>query len=227
MANKIYTEILTGNNTKKANPIIQDESIGTPDGFEDSTDILTVANHECISDCVEYDAQRNWLKALFLAKDTVSETPSEAVAFPLLTTAEQSAICKFILMPHYYRIMFHGESGDIDNWDILVKRTEGIPYDVLEGRALIYENMRLAVSEFVRSEGWVYGDYYANLTHAQNLFRDVFVMKELFIGSNDFEFRDFITSTGIYDNTTGFKSKDYYLAGLEALLIATYYTNDY
>ena len=89
MAKKIYTEILTGNNTKKADPIIQDESLGIPDGFEDSTNIITVATHECISDCMEYDAQRNWVKALFLARDTESEVASEAVAFPLLTTAEQ------------------------------------------------------------------------------------------------------------------------------------------
>jgi hypothetical protein len=224
MAKKIYIEITDG---IPAEPIIQDSALSIPEGFEDSTDIITVGSNEFVSETLEYDAQRNWLKVLFLAKDPDQVNPSEAGAFPELTTAEQSIVCQFILMPHYYRIMFHGESGDFENWDILVKRTEGVPYDLLEGRALIYENMRLAVSEFVRCEAWVYGDYYANLTHAQNLFRDVFVMKELFIGSNDFEFRDFITSTGVHDETTGFKSKDYYISGLEALLIATYYANDY
>jgi len=207
--------------------IIQDDNLTAPVGYTDKTNIVDVANSHYAQITLSYEYHRNWIKALFLAKDTINTPQQESAAFPLLTPEEKSVVCKYILMPHYYRIMFHGEGGDFENWEVLVKRTEGVPYDLLEGRSLVYENMRLAVSEFVRTESWVYGDYYANLTHAQNLFRDVFVMKELYVSSNDFEFKDFITSTGTYDETTGLKSKPYYLEPLEALLIFTYYQNVY
>lgn len=199
--------------------LIGNDNDSTPSGYVDKTTIIDVGTNAMLHDRMEYNSKRKWLLELLLKKN-----PDQGTAFGMCSPQEQSIICKYLLMPYSVRLLFFTDEQDAEHWETLVTRTEGNPIGLLEGRALIYQRLRIAVSHHVRKETWTPGDYFANLTMAQMFFRDVQQMKDLFIGSNDYEFRDFLSSSGMYDTTTGFKSKTYWFQDLENELLSIYYS---
>ena len=207
---KLYKEL-------NENPSLLFGTFSTPTGYEDITSIIGVGNEPLLFNIMEYNSIRKWLLSLLLLKDS-----NQGVAFSLCTLEEQITVCKWILMPYSIRILYFTDEQDKNNWEELVVRTEGNPLALYQGRSLIYQKLRIAVTNFVRKEAWVIGNYFANLSLAQQLFRDVYIMKELFISANDPEFGEFLRSNGRYNNTTGLKSKTYWTQELETELINIY-----
>ena len=194
------------------NDIILGADTDTPvSPYSDVTTLLEVGSNKDLLNLLEYNSIRKWVGALFQAK-----------GFDNCTNEERIILCKWILLPYTTRLLFVTDEQDKNNWDELVMRTEGNPIGYLQGRAKIYQNLRICVSDYVRKEAWVLGDYYANLTLSQTFFRDVAQMKEFYIGANDPEFGEFLRSNGRYDATTGLQGKDYYLPTLETELINIY-----
>jgi len=186
----------------------------TPIGYSDATNIIEVGGDDALLNMLEYNSIRKWVGQLFTIKGFQNCNPTEL------------AICsKWILLPYTIRLMFFLDNEDKINWDELVVRTEGNPIGHLQGRAKIYQKLRICVSDYVRREVWELDNYYSNLTMSQQLFRDVKDMKDFFIGANDPEFGEFLRSNGRYNDITGFKGKNYYLANLETDLINIY--NEY
>jgi len=165
---------------------------------------------------MEYNSIRKWLLSLLLLKNS-----NQGVAFSLCSLEEQITICKWILMPYSIRILYFTDDEDRINWEELVVRTEGNPLALIHGRSLIYQRLRICVTNYVRKELWFPGDYYVNLNYAQQLLRDVYLMKEFFIASNDSEFGQFLRSEGVH-TLTGLTSKVYWLQSLEDELLEIY-----
>ena len=211
---KLFVE----DNNKPAILIGQDND-PIPSGYLDKTnmiDIGTTYRNQLLNQ-LEYNSIRDWVLELLLAKDS-----DQATAFGLCTYAEKRIVCKYILMPYAVRLMLWTDEEDYSHWDDLVVFTEGSPIALLTGRSKVYQTLRRKVSDYVRREVWVPGNYFANLTYAQQFLRDVEFMKNLFIASNDPEFKEFLNSNGRYNNTTGFKGKDYWLQDLETDLLTIY-----
>ena len=191
----------------------------TPTGYLDKTTIydIGVVYKANVLNLIEYNSIRDWLLDLLLLKN-----PDLATAFGLCDINEKKTICQYILMPYNVRTLLWSDAQDSIHWDELVMRTEGTPFGLFTGRAKVYQLLRIKVSDYVRKEIWVPGNYFANLTMAQLLFRDVVTMKDLFIGANDPEFKEILSSSGRYDATTGFKGKTYWLESLETDLLTIY-----
>ena len=206
---KLYKEL-------NENPSILVGTFSTPEGYEDITSIQTVGNEPLIFNIMEYNTIRKWLLSLLLLKNS-----NQGVAFSLCSLEEQITICKWILMPYSIRILYFTDDEDRINWEELVVRTEGNPLALIHGRSLIYQRLRICVTNYVRKELWFPGDYYVNLNYAQQLLRDVYLMKEFFIASNDSEFGQFLRSEGVH-TLTGLTSKVYWLQSLEDELLEIY-----
>ena len=204
------------NDTDGAIIIGQDGDL-TPEGYTDQTNLIEVATNANLYERIEYNKLRWWVSSLLMAKGV-----DVTAAFTACTTEEKIQVCKFILMPYSIRLLFYTDDQDYSNWDLLVDRSEGNPHGIIEGRSRVYEDLRRKVSDYVRREVWLSGDYYANLTKAQELFRDVSQYKDWYIGSNDPTFHDFLSSTGQFDEFTGMKSKGYWLQSLEDDLMLIY-----
>lgn len=191
----------------------------TPNGYLDKTNMqdIGVTYLQTLLSQIEYNTIRSWILTLLIAKDANITT-----AFGLCTTEEKQVVCKFILMPYTIRLTLFSDTEDCVNWDKLVTLTEGSAYSLLTGRSKVYQLLRVKVSDYVRREVWTLGDYFANLSKAQLFLRDVEFMKNLFIASNDPEFKEFLNSNGRYDATTGFKSKTYWRQDLETELLNIY-----
>ncbi len=187
-----------------------------PSGYEDITSIIGVGNEPLLFNIMEYNTIRKWLLTLLLEKGVDLTT-----AFGLCSLDEKKTICKWILVPYAVRMLLLTDEEDRKNWEELVVRTEGNPLALIHGRSLIYQRLRICVTNYVRKEAWFPGDYYANLNYAQQLFRDVYLMKELFIGANDAEFGQFLRSDGVH-SATGLNSKVYWLQSLEDDLLEIY-----
>lgn len=196
------------------NIMVGQDTDTAPTGWTEKTTLIDVGWNYDSSPYIEFKKLRAWVNTLFLAKGEGNPT----VSWLACSADEKKAVCKFMLMPYANRLTVHTEQEDKDYWDDMVIRTEGQPFGMLTGRAKTYELMRICVSEYVRMEAWVTGDFIANITQAQAFFRDCYNMKEFYIAADDPEFKDFIFSSGQYDATTGFKSKSYYLAELETEL---------
>lgn len=197
--------------------IVGQDSDPTPSGYTDSTNLLEVATNEKVAARMEYNRLRAWVNELFLAKGV-----DVATAFVACSTAEKIEVCRFILIDYTTRLLFFTDDQDWENWLILVNRSEGNPNAIIEGRRRVYNDLRVKVSDYVRREAWAPLDYYANLSKAQELFRDVSEYKGLYIGSNDPIFKEFLSSTGQFDETTGMKSKSYWRQDLEDDLMEIY-----
>jgi hypothetical protein len=189
----------------------------TPTGYTDHTNLLEVATNERLSRQMEYNQRRTWVNVLFLAKGV-----DVAAAFTACTTDEKLQVCKFILIDYTTRLLFYTDEDDKVHWDELVHRSEGEPWATYEGRKRVYEDLRVCVADYVRREVWVPGDYQANLSKSQELFRDVSTYKDWYVGANDPTFKEFLSSTGQFDANTGMKSKDYWLQDLEDDLLEIY-----
>jgi hypothetical protein len=187
-----------------------------PSGYEDITSIIGVGNEPNLFNIMEYNTIRKWVLMLLLEKDS-----NQGVAFSLCSLEEQITICKWILMPYAVRMSFFTDEEDRMNWEDLVIRTEGNPLALIHGRSLIYQRLRICVTNYVRKETWFPGDYYANLNYAQQFLRDVYLMKEFFIAANDPEFGQFLRSDGVH-SSTGLNSKLYWLQSLEDDLLEIY-----
>lgn len=197
--------------------LLGQDSDPTPSGYTDQTNLLEVATNSELYDRIEFNQLRKWVQTLFLAKGV--DIPA---AFAACSTAEQQQVCRFILVDYATRLLFYSDAEDKVHWDLLVHRSEGEPWVMYEGRKRVYEDLRVCVSDYVRREMWVAGDYYANLSNAQEFFRNVSNYKDWFVGSNDPIFKEFLSSTGQFDANTGMKSKDYWRQDLEDDLLEIY-----
>lgn len=212
---KLFVEDINSNQAL----LIGQNNDTTPSGYLDKTNMLDigVTYKDKLLNLLEYNSIRDWILELLLSKN-----PDMGTAFGLCSTIEKVVVCKYILMPYSVRLLFFADDQDAEHWDELVVRTEGSPYALLTGRSKVYQNLRRKVSDYVRREVWTPGDYFGSLSKAQQFLRDVEFMKNLFIASNDPEFKEFLNSNGRYDATTGFKSKDYWLQDLEDDLLTIY-----
>lgn len=214
---KLFVE----NNPTKYPIILGEDTDSTPSGYLDETSIEGVGGHSHLIDIIDYNNIRDWVLELMLAKDTVNTPADMATAFGLCTVEEQKICCEFQLMPYAVRLNYFTDAEDKVNWDKLVMLTEGSPYGSLSGRNRVYQDLRICVSDYVRREVWFPNDYQANLTYAQQFLKDVHLLKEYYIASNDVEFGQFLKSIAPYD-TTGFNSKNYWRQDLEDDLLEIY-----
>jgi hypothetical protein len=188
----------------------------TPEGYLDDTSIIGIATNFHLESVYEYEHIRDWILEEMMKKDV-----DYATAFSLCTTEEKQWIARFQLMPYAVRMSVISDDEDAEYWEKLIILTEGSPLPFLKGRSLVYQNLRICVSHYVRREVWAAGDYQANLTQAQSFGRDLRVLKDDFIANNDPYFGQFLRSTGDYE-LNGFKSKAYWLQDLEDDLLEIY-----
>ena len=211
---KLFVE----NNNNKYPVILGEDSDSTPIGYLDETTIEGVGNNKKLEQIMDYNNIRNWVLELVLAKD-----PDLAIAFGMCTADEQKICCEFQLMPYSVRVPnYFTDDEDKENWNKLVRITEGNPFGVLKGRTKIYQDLRVVVSDYVRREVWFPNNYRANISYAQDFYRDTYKIKEYYIAANDPEFGEFLRSDGRYTALTGFKCKDYWRQDLEDELLEVY-----
>ena len=209
---KLFVE----NNSSKFPIILGADGDSTPTGYLDETTIIGVGNNLHLENLMEFNSIRDWVLLLLLEKDA-----DQATAFGLCSLDEKKVVCKFILMPYSVRIAVLTDAEDEINWDKLVHITEGSPFAILTGRSKVYHRLRVQVSQYVRKEVWFPNDYFANLTYAQAFLKDVHLIKEYFIASNNPEFGNFLKSINEYE-FNGFNSKNYWLQSLEDDLLEIY-----
>lgn len=214
---KLFVE----NNADKYPIILGADTDSTPIGYLDETTIEGVGNNKKLEFIMDYNNIRDWVLELMLAKDTVNTPADMGTAFGLCTPQEQKVCCEFQLMPYSVRLNYFSDAEDKVNWDKLVTLTEGHPIGIYKGRTRVYQELRVCVSDYVRREVWFPGDYQSNLTYAQQFLKDVHLLKEYYIASNDVEFGQFLKSVAPYD-TTGFNSKVYWRQDLEDDLLEIY-----
>jgi hypothetical protein len=209
---KLFVE----NNVDKYPIILGADTDSTPTGYLDDTSIVGIATNRHLEDIMDYEHIRDWILEEMMKND-----PDYSTAFSMCSLQEQKWIARFQLMPYAVRMTLISDEEDAEYWEKLVILSEGTPLPLMRGRNLVYQKLRVCVSNFVRKEVWAAGDYFANLTHAQNFGRDIRTLKDDFIANNDPYFGQFLKSTGDYE-LNGFKSKSYWLQELEDELLEIY-----
>lgn len=168
---------------------------------------------------LDYKFVRDQLKIL-----AATEANADFSNWASVSEANKEIYSRWHVAPYTLRVPgVQTEEKDKEYWRDVVFKTEGIDVDKLQGRARIYEEMRLCVADYVRRYVWDANDYLVNLSNAQALFKDVFLLKEYFIAANDPSFKQWICNEvgSSYEND-GFEEKSYHLQDLEDDLLDIY-----
>lgn len=136
------------------------------------------------------------------------------------TSAEIKAIgAKYFLIPYNLRLTLISDAQDKENWNLLVKLTQGYPSDNCVGRAKTFEVMRECVSDGVRTETMT-------MTNSQQMLKDIGQMGDWYIKSNSPDFKQWLTNeVGSPYQNAGFEQKTYYSLALKDKLYDIYNGN--
>lgn len=137
-----------------------------------------------------------------------------------LTSDEKYVACYYVVAPYSLRITIVTDSEDKDNWRNMAELTCGNPIDSLSGRSRMFQEMRLFVSDYTRTNS-------ITLAQAQDFFKSVFEIAQYFIQTSDPSLSYWINNTpGTIYEFDGFQQKLYYQQsirdGLNNILAGAY-----
>jgi hypothetical protein len=131
-----------------------------------------------------------------------------------LTTSQKQLACKYVVAPYALRVPgVVDDATDKENWYNVVIQTNGVPLTNLEGRALIFQKMRIAIAEMTRTN-------IITLTDSQSLFKDTFILVQWYINSNCPDFKYWFNNTvGTPYENAGFAEVTYFTAPIKAEIL--------
>lgn len=136
-----------------------------------------------------------------------------------LTSEEREIMARYVLAPYVLRITVFTDVQDKYNWFELLRITQGTDNNsVFIGRALLIENMRKHVADYVRRE-------LLTMAQSQMFFKDVFELLNWYIHSAAPDFKLWLYGESTYVGL--FESKEYYSLNLKNELINIYETGGY
>ena len=143
---------------------------------------------------MDYHVCREHIKELCIIAANPNYPTIDFSGWAGLSQAHRDVYIKWVVCPYVLRVPAITDEQDAANWREIVINTEGRPYELLKGRAKIAEDMRLAITDYVRKEFWVAGDYEANLSKAQEMDRATWDKLLWYEKSRAQDFRQWLTN---------------------------------
>ena len=132
-----------------------------------------------------------------------------------LTSEQKIIACKYVVAPYALRVPgVVDDATDKENWYNVVTLTNGVPLTNLQGRALIFQKMRVAIAELTRTNT-------ITLIESQSLFKDTFIIVQYYINSNSPDFKYWFNNTvGTPYENNGFAQVTYFTTPMKAQILA-------
>lgn len=138
-----------------------------------------------------------------------------------LTLDQKKIACKFVVAPYALRVpTIFTDEEDKEHWRKVLELTQGQPISVMQGRARIFQEMRIYVGEYLRTDQ-------ITLANTQDFYKSVYNLANWFVNSNSPDFKWWINNeVGTPYENDGFAQKSYYSQAIKDGL-NTIYSGDY
>ena len=133
-----------------------------------------------------------------------------------LTVEQKEIAVKMILAPYALRMLVVNDQTDSINWNYLIQRSQGLPVQTYDGRAMVVEQMREAVGNEYRVETM-------SKDHVDLFDQDTHDLIGFYIRSNSPNFKQWlINEVGTPYENAGFADTAYYSVERKDYLLEIY-----